>query len=325
MGLAVETEAMEFVSSRPTKVEEKAKEGSCPQGVSALPGFLGICGEKVKGERQPFGHHVALTSECVSSSAGRAFSVSQGPRKLNFLGEIFQFAHVVLRLAPSALACRGQGYGVAQNSGPMSFLGWPLLPAVASAALALSSVPVTCVPLPLGPPVPECRELAGLYTRAAGDSFLSSRSDGEVKRPHLLEVAVVTTERAKHFYSPQDIPVTLYSDADEWEVSAGGPWAEFHCVSTSRTEQSSLQPMVWLPEQTGWTQVRGQGPLGKGNEENICLASGLQEALVSSQPRRSWALAWCLTLSVLVLIWADETTEELCSHHPCPRGSWRQG
>ncbi|KAM5337228.1 phosphopantothenoylcysteine decarboxylase isoform 3-T4 [Glossophaga mutica] len=33
-----------------------------------------------------------------------------------------------------------------------------------------------------------------------------------------LEVAVVTTEKAKHFYSPQDIPVTLYSDADEWEM-----------------------------------------------------------------------------------------------------------
>ncbi|XP_066200869.1 phosphopantothenoylcysteine decarboxylase isoform X2 [Saccopteryx leptura] len=33
-----------------------------------------------------------------------------------------------------------------------------------------------------------------------------------------LEVAVVTTERAKHFYSPQDIPVNLYSDADEWEM-----------------------------------------------------------------------------------------------------------
>lgn len=33
-----------------------------------------------------------------------------------------------------------------------------------------------------------------------------------------LEVTVVTTERAKHFYSPQDIPVTLYSDTDEWEM-----------------------------------------------------------------------------------------------------------
>lgn len=32
---------------------------------------------------------------------------------------------------------------------------------------------------------------------------------------------MVTTERAKHFYSPQDVPVTLYSDTDEWEVSAG--------------------------------------------------------------------------------------------------------
>ncbi|XP_069416296.1 phosphopantothenoylcysteine decarboxylase isoform X2 [Ovis canadensis] len=33
-----------------------------------------------------------------------------------------------------------------------------------------------------------------------------------------LEVAVVTTERAKHFYSPRDVPVTLYSDTDEWEM-----------------------------------------------------------------------------------------------------------
>ncbi|XP_028630291.1 phosphopantothenoylcysteine decarboxylase isoform X3 [Grammomys surdaster] len=33
-----------------------------------------------------------------------------------------------------------------------------------------------------------------------------------------LEVTVVTTERAKHFYSTQDVPVTLYSDADEWEM-----------------------------------------------------------------------------------------------------------
>ncbi|XP_048225460.1 LOW QUALITY PROTEIN: phosphopantothenoylcysteine decarboxylase [Perognathus longimembris pacificus] len=36
-----------------------------------------------------------------------------------------------------------------------------------------------------------------------------------------LEVTVVTTERAKHFYSPQDIPATLFSDADEWEMWKG--------------------------------------------------------------------------------------------------------
>ncbi|XP_075391525.1 phosphopantothenoylcysteine decarboxylase [Tenrec ecaudatus] len=48
-----------------------------------------------------------------------------------------------------------------------------------------------------------------------------------LKLPHLvsalleipgLEVAVVTTERAKHFYSLQDVHVTLYSDTDEWEM-----------------------------------------------------------------------------------------------------------
>ncbi|XP_043349326.1 phosphopantothenoylcysteine decarboxylase isoform X1 [Dermochelys coriacea] len=32
-----------------------------------------------------------------------------------------------------------------------------------------------------------------------------------------LKVRVVTTERAKHFYNPQEIPVTLYSDTDEWQ------------------------------------------------------------------------------------------------------------
>ncbi|XP_069898966.1 phosphopantothenoylcysteine decarboxylase isoform X1 [Dipodomys merriami] len=36
-----------------------------------------------------------------------------------------------------------------------------------------------------------------------------------------LEVTVVTTERAKHFYSPQDVPVALFSDADEWEMWKG--------------------------------------------------------------------------------------------------------
>ncbi|NXN08534.1 COAC decarboxylase, partial [Indicator maculatus] len=36
-----------------------------------------------------------------------------------------------------------------------------------------------------------------------------------------LEVKVVTTERAKHFYSAQEIPVTLYSDEDEWQLWRG--------------------------------------------------------------------------------------------------------
>ncbi|XP_052527720.1 phosphopantothenoylcysteine decarboxylase isoform X1 [Tympanuchus pallidicinctus] len=36
-----------------------------------------------------------------------------------------------------------------------------------------------------------------------------------------LEVKVVTTERAKHFYKPQEIPVTLYSDEDEWQLWKG--------------------------------------------------------------------------------------------------------
>nr|XP_035960725.1 phosphopantothenoylcysteine decarboxylase isoform X6 [Halichoerus grypus] len=60
--------------------------------------------------------------------------------------------------------------------------------------------------------------------QSGGRSLLGHEQDGESSMGSVLfallqlEVAVVTTERAKHFYSPQDIPVTLYSDADEWEM-----------------------------------------------------------------------------------------------------------
>ncbi|XP_056428582.1 phosphopantothenoylcysteine decarboxylase [Hyla sarda] len=33
-----------------------------------------------------------------------------------------------------------------------------------------------------------------------------------------VEVQVVTTDRAKHFYNIQDIPVPIYSDDDEWKM-----------------------------------------------------------------------------------------------------------
>ncbi|KAI6077973.1 Phosphopantothenoylcysteine decarboxylase [Aix galericulata] len=36
-----------------------------------------------------------------------------------------------------------------------------------------------------------------------------------------VEVKVVTTERAKHFYNPREIPVPLYSDEDEWQLWKG--------------------------------------------------------------------------------------------------------
>lgn len=30
---------------------------------------------------------------------------------------------------------------------------------------------------------------------------------------------MVTTEHAKHFYNPAEVPVKIYSDRDEWEVT----------------------------------------------------------------------------------------------------------
>nr|XP_015859655.1 phosphopantothenoylcysteine decarboxylase isoform X3 [Peromyscus maniculatus bairdii]XP_042136931.1 phosphopantothenoylcysteine decarboxylase isoform X3 [Peromyscus maniculatus bairdii] len=54
--------------------------------------------------------------------------------------------------------------------------------------------------------------------RSSRSKVLGAAVDQANSEPTLLEVTVVTTERAKHFYSPQDVPVTLYSDADEWEM-----------------------------------------------------------------------------------------------------------
>ncbi|XP_018863458.1 phosphopantothenoylcysteine decarboxylase isoform X4 [Parus major] len=39
-----------------------------------------------------------------------------------------------------------------------------------------------------------------------------------------LEVKVVTTERAKHFYNAQEIPVTLYGDEEEWQTCVIRAW-----------------------------------------------------------------------------------------------------
>ncbi|XP_066052549.1 phosphopantothenoylcysteine decarboxylase isoform X3 [Chamaea fasciata] len=39
-----------------------------------------------------------------------------------------------------------------------------------------------------------------------------------------LEVKVVTTERAKHFYNAQELPVTLYGDEEEWQTCVIRAW-----------------------------------------------------------------------------------------------------
>uniref|UniRef100_A0A8C3J1T3 Flavoprotein domain-containing protein n=1 Tax=Calidris pygmaea TaxID=425635 RepID=A0A8C3J1T3_9CHAR len=69
-----------------------------------------------------------------------------------------------------------------------------------------------------------------------------------------LEVKVVTTERAKHFYNAQEIPVTLYSDEDEWRVSCSsfGDCKGFCPVPTSHTSCNSSRSLthscLLLPE-----------------------------------------------------------------------------
>uniref|UniRef100_A0A8D2IZ09 Phosphopantothenoylcysteine decarboxylase n=1 Tax=Varanus komodoensis TaxID=61221 RepID=A0A8D2IZ09_VARKO len=39
-----------------------------------------------------------------------------------------------------------------------------------------------------------------------------------------VEVQVVTTENAKHFYNAGEIPVALHSDADEWQTCVVRAW-----------------------------------------------------------------------------------------------------
>nr|XP_033776845.1 phosphopantothenoylcysteine decarboxylase isoform X3 [Geotrypetes seraphini] len=39
-----------------------------------------------------------------------------------------------------------------------------------------------------------------------------------------VDVQVVTTESAKHFYNAQEIPVPLYSDSDEWQTCVVRAW-----------------------------------------------------------------------------------------------------
>ncbi|XP_075016588.1 phosphopantothenoylcysteine decarboxylase isoform X1 [Calonectris borealis] len=65
--------------------------------------------------------------------------------------------------------------------------------------------------------VTELLKIPGVITLAPG----VVGSQHTVSRQDKLEVKVVTTERAKHFYNAQEIPVTLYSDEDEWELWKG--------------------------------------------------------------------------------------------------------
>ncbi|XP_043380154.1 phosphopantothenoylcysteine decarboxylase isoform X1 [Chelonia mydas] len=56
-----------------------------------------------------------------------------------------------------------------------------------------------------------------------------------------LKVRVVTTERAKHFYNPQEIPVTLYSDTDEWQ----GRLASHSCRSLAKCKLERRRLLLW--------------------------------------------------------------------------------
>lgn len=74
---------------------------------------------------------------------------------------------------------------------------------------------------------------------------------------------MVTTERAKHFYSAQDVPVTLYSDADEWEVSDEGRTEPITPLFSDKTLPTT-SPLTAVPVSS---QARIKTKAGSGQKQ----------------------------------------------------------
>ncbi|XP_075432031.1 phosphopantothenoylcysteine decarboxylase isoform X2 [Ascaphus truei] len=79
-----------------------------------------------------------------------------------------------------------------------------------------ATVPTPAPGTPASPPTPGARVLVGV-TGSVAALKLPLLVSGLLRIPG-LEVQVVTTERAKHFYRVQEIPAPVYSDCDEWEM-----------------------------------------------------------------------------------------------------------
>ncbi|KFV63737.1 Phosphopantothenoylcysteine decarboxylase, partial [Dryobates pubescens] len=100
-----------------------------------------------------------------------------------------------------------------------------------------------------------------------------------------LEVKVVTTERAKHFYSAQEIPVTLYSDEDEWQGSS--------LCSAPQLWRGRSDPVLHI-ELRRWADLLLVAPLDANTLAK--LASGICDNLLTCVIRawdRSKPLLFC--------------------------------
>ncbi|KAF6132210.1 phosphopantothenoylcysteine decarboxylase [Phyllostomus discolor] len=90
-----------------------------------------------------------------------------------------------------------------------------------------------------------------------------------------LEVAVVTTERAKHFYSPQDIPVTLYSDADEWETCVIRAWDRSKPLLFCPAMNTAMWEHPITSQQVGQLQAFGYIEIPCVAKKLVCGDQGL--------------------------------------------------
>ncbi|KAH0619891.1 hypothetical protein JD844_014288 [Phrynosoma platyrhinos] len=92
-----------------------------------------------------------------------------------------------------------------------------------------------------------------------------------------MEVQVVTTENAKHFYIPGEIPVTLYSDADEWQVR----------LSPTQLWKGRTDPVLHI-ELRRWADLMLVAPLDANTLAKI--ANGLSDNLLTCVIR-AWELS----------------------------------
>lgn len=69
-----------------------------------------------------------------------------------------------------------------------------------------------------------------------------------------VDVRVVTTDHATHFYDINEVPVRVYTDKDEWEVSTAFEEEAMHFHYSKNNV--ILFPAVTLHQQPDWLLIR---------------------------------------------------------------------
>ncbi|XP_069480625.1 phosphopantothenoylcysteine decarboxylase isoform X2 [Ambystoma mexicanum] len=129
-----------------------------------------------------------------------------------------------------------------------------------------------------------------------------------------VEVRVVTTEHAKHFYSLQDILVPVYSDSDEWDVCfsiSGYEWRDPEdSIAPAETQmwKQRTDPVLHI-ELRRWADVMVVAPLDANTMAK--LSTGICDNLLTCVIR-AWdlkkPLLFCPAMNTYM--WQHPVTEQ---------------